>query len=73
MLKSRLQSLSSKWYSLGEALSLKESLLDDILADNGSDDDCLEDMLNFYKKRSDLKHTWEEIEVAMMKIGCKLQ
>ena len=64
----RLLSLASKWLALGEALSLDEDCLDEIFTNNDTDEACLHVMLEFYMKRSDLKHSWEEIREAMRKV-----
>ena len=60
--------LSSKWQSLGKALSLDEDCLDDIYTNNETDEACLLNMLELYMMRSDLDHSWEEILAAENKI-----
>ena len=59
--------LASKWQSLGEALSLDEDRLDEIFTNNETNEACLSVMLEVYMMRSDLKHSWEEIEEAVKK------
>ena len=59
---------ASKWQSLGKALSLDEDRLDEIFTNNETDEACLEKMLEHYLQRSDLNHSWEEIEAALEKI-----
>ena len=59
---------ASKWQSLGEVLSLDEDRLDEIFTNNMMDEACLEEMLEHYLQRSDLNHSWEEIEAALEKI-----
>ena len=59
---------SSKWQPLGEALSLDEDILDEIFTKNEREEDCLQEMLEHYMMRSDLDHSWEEIEAALIKI-----
>ena len=59
----------SKWQSLGEALSLDEDRLDEIYTNNETDEACLEGMLELYLARTDLNHSWEEIQRALEKIG----
>ena len=59
---------SSKWQPLGEALSLDEDRLDEIFTNNETDEACLQEMLKHYMMRSDLNHSWEEIEAALKKI-----
>ena len=61
--------LASKWQSLGEALSLDEDRLDEIYTNNERDEACLEIMLELYLARSDLNHSWDEIQKALEKIG----
>ena len=60
---------SFKWQSLGEALSLDEDRLDEIYTNNERDEDCLREMLESYMMRSDLDHSWEEVENALKMIG----
>ena len=60
--------MASKWLALGEALSLVEDRLDEIFTNNENDEACLRVMLELYMKRSDLKHSWEEIREAMRKV-----
>ena len=60
--------MAPKWEALGEALSLDEDLLDEVSTNNENDEACLRVMLEFYMKRSDLKHSWEEIREAMRKV-----
>ena len=60
--------MASKWQSLGEALSLDEDRLDEIFANNETDEACLQEMLEVYMARADLNHSWEEIEGALKKI-----
>ena len=63
-----LLSLASKWQALGEALSLDEDHLDEIFTNNETEEACLRVMLELYMMRSDLKHSWEELETAMNKV-----
>ena len=63
-----LMGVASKWQSLGEALSLDEDILDEIFTNNATDEECLRDMLERYLMRSDLKHSWEEINKALASI-----
>ena len=58
----------TKSLSLGEALSLDEDQLDEIFTNNETDEACLEEMLEHYLQRSDLNHSWKEIEAALEKI-----
>ena len=60
--------MASKWLALGEALSLDEDRLDEIFTNNETEEACLHVMLEHYMMRSDLKHSWEEIETAMNKV-----
>ena len=60
---------ASKWQSLGEALSIDEDRLDEIYTNNERNEACLEEMLELYMARSDLNHSWEEIQEALKKIG----
>ena len=62
---------TSKWQSLGEALSLDEDQLDEIYTNNETDEACLQEMLEHYLLRSDMNHSWEEIETALEKINKK--
>ena len=64
----RLLPHSSKWQSLGEALSLDEDRLDEIFTNNEGEEGCLQEMLEHYTMRSDLNHSWEEIEAALKRI-----
>ena len=64
--------LASKWQSLGEALSLDEDRLDEIYTNNETNEACLQEMLEVYVVRSDLNHSWEEVQVALKKIGEEL-
>jgi hypothetical protein len=59
---------ASKWQPLGEALSLDEDRLDEIFTNNEREEDCLQVMLELYMMRSDLDHSWEEIQAALEKI-----
>ena len=56
--------LSSKWQSLGEALSLHEDQLDEIYTNNETDEACLQNMLELYVARPGFSHSWEKIEAA---------
>ena len=60
--------MASKWLALGMALSLDEDRLDEISTNNETEEACLRVMLEFYMKRSDLKHSWEEIREARRKV-----
>ena len=64
-----LISVARKWRELGEILSLKEEILDEIFTNNNTDEACLWKMLVFYMMRSDLHHDWEEITNALLKMG----
>ena len=68
LLLSHLLPHSSKWQSLGEVLSLDEDRLDEIFTSNDREEDCLREMLKLYMMRSDLDHSWEEIDAAFKKI-----
>lgn len=59
---------ASKWQSLGKALSLDEDRLDEIFTNNETNEACLQEMLELYFKRSDLKHSREEIYAAHTKL-----
>ena len=59
---------ASKWQYLGLALLLDEDRLDEVFTNNERDEDCLQEMLELYMKRSDLNHSWEEVQVALEKI-----
>ena len=61
----RLLPYASKWQSLGEALSLDDDRLDEIFTNNETDEACLREMVELYMMRSDLDHSWEEIEHAL--------
>ena len=63
---------ASKWQSLGEALSLVDDRLDEIYTNSKTDEACLQEMLELYLARSDLNHSWEEIQEALKKIGGEL-
>ena len=60
--------LASKWQSLGETLSLDEDRLDEIFTNNETDEACLQEMFELYMARSDLNHSWEEVQEALKKI-----
>ena len=60
--------MASKWQALGKALSLDEDRLDEIFTNNETDEACLNVMLEHYMKRSDLKHSWEEVREAKRKV-----
>ena len=66
-----LHSVASKWGFLGEALSLDEDDLDMINTNNETDEACLQDMLEFYEKKSGSQYTWEAIVAVLKKIGQK--
>ena len=66
---SSLLSHASKWQSLGLALSLDEDQLDEVYTNNVTDETCLQELLELYMMRSDLNHSWEEIQAALEKIG----
>ncbi|MCG8622065.1 MAG: hypothetical protein MJE68_08750 [Proteobacteria bacterium] len=68
MLVRHLLPYSSKWQSLGGALSLDEDRLDEIFTNNDRDEDCLKEVLELYMMRSDLKHSWEKIHKALQEI-----
>ena len=59
---------ASKWQSLGEALSLDEDRLDEIYTNNQTDEACLQEMIEVYMLRSDLDHSWEEIQAILENI-----
>ena len=65
---------ASKWQSLGIALSLDDDRLDEVYTNNERDEDCLREMLELYMLRSDLNHSWEEIQAALgkMESSCEL-
>ena len=69
MLVRHLLPYSSKWQSLGGALSLDEDRLDEIFTNNETDEACLREMLELYMMRSDRNHSWEEIKAALKRIG----
>jgi hypothetical protein len=71
-LNCRLSPLSSKWQSLGKALSLDEARLDEIFTNNETDEACLVEMLKLYMMRSGRNHSWEEIEAAEEKVRKEL-
>ena len=56
---------ASKWQSLGIALSLDKDQLDEVFTNNEREEDCLQEMLELYMMRSDLKHNWEEVHAAL--------
>lgn len=65
--------MSSKWKNWGEALSLHEEILIEVFTNNETDEDCLQEMLERYLERSDLKHSWEEIDEALRRVeACNL-
>ena len=64
-----LLSLASKWWSLGEALSLDEDDLDMINTNNETDEACLQDMLEFYVEKSNSQCTWEKVATALRTIS----
>ena len=57
--------MASKWQSLGLALFLDDDQLDKIPTSNETDEACLREMLELYMLRSDVNHSWEEIEGAL--------
>ena len=59
---------SSKWQSLGEALSLDDERLDEIYTNDESEEDCLREILELYMMRSDLNHSWDEVHQAVKKV-----
>ena len=59
---------ASEWQSLGETLSLDDDRLDEIYINNETEETCLREMIELYMMRSDLDHSWEEIEAALQKI-----
>ena len=60
-LYAKLLPICSKWMKLGNAMSLPEELLDEIDTNNEQDEDCLQEMLEYYMQNCDQEHTWEEI------------
>ena len=62
-----LHPLTSKWLSLGEALSLDEDWLDEIFTNNGTDEGCLQEMLELYMRNCDFDHNWEEMVSILRK------
>ena len=44
---------------------MDEDQLDEIFTNNETDEACLREMLELYMMRSDLSHSWEEIEAAL--------
>ena len=50
---------------------LDEDRLDEIFTNNETDEACLQEMLGLYFKRSDLEHSWEEIDAALKRIEDK--
>ena len=68
-LQSKLLPLASNWQSLGKALSLDEDQLDEILANNETDENCLQEMLKLYLANPDLNHSWDEIQERFKKMG----
>ena len=71
-LLSHLLPYASKWQSLGGALSLDEDRLDEIYTNNETEEACLQVMIELYMMRTDLDHSWEEIESAVKKTSSKL-
>ena len=67
----RLQ-LAPQWQSLGDSL-LDDDHFDELSTKNETDETRLSEMLEVYMKRSDLKHSWEEIEEAVKKVIEKLK
>ena len=65
----KLMGVVSKWQSLEKALSLDEDLLDEIFTNNERDEACLQVMLEHYLMRSDMNHSWEEIDTALKRIS----
>ena len=63
-----LRPIASKWWSLGEALSIDEDDLDIINTNNETDEACLQDMLEFHEEKCDLEHTWEVMATALKQI-----
>ena len=65
--------MSSKWKDLGEALSLEEDVLIEVFTTNETHKDCLREMLLKYLERTDLKHSWAEIDEARERVkACDL-
>jgi hypothetical protein len=62
-----LHSIASKWWSLGEALSIDEDDLDIINTNNEIDEACLQSMLEFHEEKSS-QHTWEVMAMALKQI-----
>lgn len=64
-----LRPIASKWWSLGEALSIDEDDLDIINTNNETDEACLQDMLEFHEEKSDFQHTWGVMATALKQIN----
>lgn len=66
MLLTELASLHHDWKELGAAMSFSEDLLDEIYTNNETDEGCFRDLLEYYMKKRDKKHSWAEI-VSILK------
>ena len=64
-----LHLMASDWKSLGEALPLDEDHLDEIYTNSGTEEGCLQDILERYMMNHDFKHSWEEMAAILRKIG----
>ena len=47
---------------------MDEDRLDEVFTNNETDEACLQEMLELYMMRSDLEHTWDDIEAAERKV-----
>lgn len=58
----------AKWKDLGHALSLDDGALQHIFITTKPLELCLRKMFVMYMERTDLKHTWDEIDQAYRKV-----
>ena len=64
-----LRPMASDWKLLGETLPLDEDHVDEIYTNNGTEEGCLQEMLERYMMNGDFNHNWEEMATVLRKIG----
>ena len=69
LLFKKLLPLISEWKTLAEEFKLNDDLIDEIYTKNERDEDCLKEVIGFWYKNSDFKHTWSEVATALKAIG----
>ncbi len=68
-LMSVLRELEPKWQEVGKAFGLSDDLLDEIFTNGNSPYDCMADMLTWYLRRCETTPTWDNVAMALERMG----